>query len=87
VTIISVSKLRQNLQSYLALVAGGERIRVTSHGRTVAEIAQPAVEADAAAAARQRLRGSVLNFDRPTEPAWSADEWPMHQPVSRPGSR
>ncbi len=78
-TVISVSKLRQNLQSYLALVASGERLRITSHGRTVAEITPPAAGHDAAATARRRLRGSVLRFDRPTEPAWSADEWTMHQ--------
>jgi prevent-host-death family protein len=74
-TVTSVSELRKNLQFFLARVAAGERIRVTAHGRTVAEINPPAVEMDAATAARRRLRGSVVAFDRPLEPAYLIDEW------------
>ena len=76
-TITSVSELRKNLQGFLAQVAAGERIRVTAHGRVIAEIGPPSTEPDAADAARQRLRGSVLRFDRPLEPAYSLDEWRM----------
>jgi prevent-host-death family protein len=77
VTTTSVSELRQNLQAFLARVAAGERIRVTSHGRAIAEIGPPAADESAAAAARDRLRGSVLKFERPTEPAMTEDEWQM----------
>ena len=75
--ITSVSELRRNLQAFLAQVAAGERIRVTAHGRTIAEIGPPSPEPDAADAARQRLSGSVLAFDRPLEPAYSTEEWQM----------
>jgi prevent-host-death family protein len=37
-TTTSVSRLRQNLQTYLALAAAGQRIRITAHGRPVADI-------------------------------------------------
>jgi prevent-host-death family protein len=78
-TSTSVSELRKNLQAYLARVAAGERVRVTAHGRTVAEIGPPAAEPDLASAARQRLRNSVLAFDSPLEPALSGEEWRMNQ--------
>lgn len=76
-TSTSVSELRQNLQAFLARVAAGERIRVTSHGRAIAEIGPPAADEPAAALARDRLRGSVLKFERPTDPAMAEDEWQM----------
>lgn len=76
-TSTSVSELRRNLQAFLAQVAAGERIRVTAHGRTIAEIGPPSIAPDAADAARLRLRGSVLAFDRPLEPAFAVDEWQM----------
>lgn len=78
-TTTSVSELRQNLQAFLARVAAGERIRVTSHGRAIAEICPPEAEPRDVKDARERLRGSVLRFDRPTEPAAAADEWQMHR--------
>jgi antitoxin (DNA-binding transcriptional repressor) of toxin-antitoxin stability system len=75
--ITSVSELRRNLQAFLSQVAAGERIRITAHGRIIAEIGPPSAEPDVADAARQRLRGSVLAFDRPLEPAFAIDEWQM----------
>ncbi|MEO6081380.1 MAG: type II toxin-antitoxin system prevent-host-death family antitoxin [Steroidobacteraceae bacterium] len=76
-TTTSVSLLRQKLQTYLALAAAGQRIRVTAHGRPVADIIPPASEPDAAETARKRLRGSVVEFSDPISPAMDPDDWNM----------
>lgn len=76
---VNITELRQNLPAYLKRVRQGERIRVTSHGQVVAELTPPATMADDAALARKHLRGSVLRFDRPLEPAGSSEEWTVHQ--------
>lgn len=39
---VKVSELRQRLPEYLAKVRHGERLRVTSRGKVIAEIAPPA---------------------------------------------
>ena len=74
---ISVTELRQNLPAYLAKVKRGEKIKVTSRGRVIAEIVPPAADKDEAAAARARLRGSVLKYERPLEPVLDPAEWDM----------
>ena len=76
---VNVTELRQNLPGYIAKVQRGERIRVTSRGKVVAELAPPASSPDMAAAARARLRGSVLRYDRPLEPVADVGEWDMNQ--------
>jgi antitoxin (DNA-binding transcriptional repressor) of toxin-antitoxin stability system len=76
---VSVTALRQNLTAYLARVKRGERIRVTSRGRVIAEIALPLPEAAAAEAARARLRGSLVRYDAPIEPVLAAEEWEMNR--------
>jgi prevent-host-death family protein len=76
---VNVTKLRQNLPGYLARVQRGERIRVTSRGKVVAELAPPAPSPDAVAAARARLRGSVRHFERPLEPVIDPSEWDMNR--------
>lgn len=76
---VNVTELRQNLPGYLARVRRGERIRVTSRGRVVAELAPPAPTADEVAAARARLRGSVRRYDRPLEPVIDPAEWDMNR--------
>jgi prevent-host-death family protein len=78
-TTTSVSQLRQNLQTYLALAASGQRVRVTAHGRPVADITPPVSEPDAAEAARKRLRGSVVEFSEPLRPATDPAEWNMNR--------
>jgi antitoxin (DNA-binding transcriptional repressor) of toxin-antitoxin stability system len=60
-------------------VRRGERIRVTSRGRVVAEIVPPSQSPDAVAAARARLRGSVRRYDRPLEPVIEPGEWNMNR--------
>jgi prevent-host-death family protein len=75
---VNVTELRQNLPGYLAKVQRGERIRVTSRGKVIAEIGPPTFSPDIAAAARARLRGSVRRYERPLEPVVGASEWDMN---------
>ena len=72
---VNVTELRQNLPAYLERVRKGQRIRVTSRGRVIAELSPPSASADEVAAARALLKGSVLRFDRPFEPALEPEEW------------
>jgi antitoxin (DNA-binding transcriptional repressor) of toxin-antitoxin stability system len=76
---VNVTELRQNLPAYLAKVQRGERIRVTSRGKVIAELAPPTTSPDMVAAARARLRGSVLRYERPLEPVVDASEWDMNR--------
>lgn len=76
---VKVTELRQNLPAYLARVQRGERLRVTSRGRAIAEINPPTAAADKAQAARERLRGSVLHFERPTDPVFEPGEWEVNR--------
>ncbi len=76
---VKVTELRQNLPAYLARVRRGERVRVTSRGKVIAELAPPAPSASESAAAWQRLRGTVLRFDRPTEPVIEPQEWDVNR--------
>jgi prevent-host-death family protein len=72
---VKVTELRQNLPEYLAKVKRGQRLRVTSRGKVVAELAPPSASRVAVEAARARLRGSVLKYDKPTEPVIDPGEW------------
>lgn len=72
---VNVTELRQNLPTYLKRVRQGERIRVTARGQVIAELAPPTATAEDTARARARLKGSVLKYDRPLEPATAAQEW------------
>lgn len=65
---VKVTELRQNLPAYLAKVKRGQRVRVTSRGKVIAELAPPSASRKEVEAARGRLRGSVLKYERPTEP-------------------
>lgn len=76
---VNVTTLRQNLPDYLALVAAGETLSVTLRGRVIAEITPPLPPGEESSAARARLRGSVVRFDAPFEPAIAADEWEMNR--------
>ena len=72
---VKVTVLRQKLPEYLARVRRGERLRVTSRGRVIAELTPPSAAADDAEAARRRLRGSVRRYDRPLAPVVDPAEW------------
>ena len=76
---VRVSQLRQDLPAYLARVSRGERVRVTSRGRPIAEIVPPGAAGAEIEAARVRLRGSVRRFERPLEPILEAHEWHMNR--------
>ena len=76
---VNVTELRQNLPGYLAQVRRGDRIRVTSQGRVVAELVPPASSPDLIAAARARLRGSVRRYERPLEPVVDPGEGDMNR--------
>lgn len=76
---VNVTELRQNLPAYLARARRGERIRVTSRGRVIAEIMPPAAAADEVRGARARLRGSVRRYDRPLEPVIDPGDWNVNR--------
>lgn len=76
---VNVTELRQNLPAYLARVRKGERLRVTSRGKVIAELAPPAANKSESEEARKRLRGSVLRFDRPTDPVFEPGEWEVNR--------
>ena len=76
---VNITQLRQNLPAYLKRVRQGERIQVTSRGQVVAELTPPTATADEAALARKRLRGSLVRYDAPLEPAIAAEEWTVNQ--------
>ena len=72
---VTITELRQNLHKFLARVHGGERLRVTSRGKPIAEISPPN-PLDRAADARARLKGSVLRYDRPLDPVIAVNAHP-----------
>jgi prevent-host-death family protein len=76
---VKVTQLRQNLPAYLARVRRGERLRVTSRGKVVAEISPPAPLESEARTARARLKGSLLHWDDPLAPAFDPAEWEMNR--------
>ena len=76
---VKVTELRQNLPEYLAKVRRGERVRVTSRGKIIAEIASPSASRKEVEAARARLRGSLLKYDNPTEPVIDPREWEVNK--------
>jgi prevent-host-death family protein len=76
---VKVSELRQRLPAYLAQVRHGERLRVTSRGKVIAEIAPPAPPRDEIAAARARLRGSLRRYDNPLDPVIAPQEWDLNR--------
>src|SRR5579863_4219879 len=77
VSDVNVTDLRQNLPSYLERARRGERIRVTSRGEVIAEISAPKAAAEEAEPIRKQLRGAVMKYESPTEPA--DEEWTVNQ--------
>ena len=76
---VNVTELRQNLPAYLAKVKRGERLRITSRGKVIAQITPPVASKAEIAAARRRLRGSVLRYDRPLDPVIDPSEWEVNR--------
>lgn len=78
-TNVNVTDLRQNLPSYLERARRGERIRVTSRGKVIAEISSPKAAEVEAELIREQLRGSVVQYELPTEPAHAREDWATNQ--------
>ena len=78
-TDVSVTDLRQNLPSYLDRARRGERIRVTSRGSVIAEITGPKATEAEADSIREQLRGTLVHYESPTEPADAPEEWSVNQ--------
>lgn len=76
---VNVTDLRQNLPSYLDRARRGERIRVTSRGAVIAEITGPKVTKEEAELIREQLRGAVLHYESPTEPAQPPEDWAVNR--------
>lgn len=76
---VNVTELRQNLPAYLSRVRRGGKISVTSRGQVIAELTPPTTSTDDAAAARARLRSSVVRYDRPLDPVLDSSEWDMNR--------
>ena len=76
---VKVTELRQNLPLYLAKVRRGERVRVTSRGKVIAELTPPAATKEEVEAARARLRGSVRRYERPLDPVIDPREWDVNR--------
>jgi prevent-host-death family protein len=72
---VNVTDLRQNLPSYLERARRGERIRVTSRGEVIAEISGPKAAQEEAELVRKQLRGTVIHYESPMEPAHPEEEW------------
>jgi antitoxin (DNA-binding transcriptional repressor) of toxin-antitoxin stability system len=77
---VPVTELRQNLPAWLGRVRKGERLAITSRGKVIAELSPPAnPHKTTSDAARAFLRGSVLRYDRPFDPAFEPQEWDMNR--------
>jgi prevent-host-death family protein len=76
---VNVTDLRQNLPSYLDRARRGERIRVLSRGAVIAEITGPKTTEEEAELIRKQLRGAVVWYESPTEPAYPPEDWSVNQ--------
>lgn len=57
----------------------GQRVRVTSRGKVIAELTPPSTSRAEVEAARARLRGSVVKYHKPTEPVIDPGEWDVNK--------
>ena len=74
---VSARELKLHLGQYLDAVAGGQTVRVTRHGKVVAELAPPALTA-AQKIERLIAQGRITVVDR--------GKLPDFEPVRAPGS-
>jgi len=79
VSDVNVTDLRQNLPAYLERARRGERIRITSRGEVIAEISPPKATQQEAETIRSQLRGSVVHYELPMEPAYDPKKWAANQ--------
>lgn len=78
-THVNVTDLRQKLPAYLERARRGERIRVTSRGKVIAEISSPKAAEAEAELIRAHLRGSLVHYELPFEPAHAREEWTVNE--------
>ena len=76
---VNVTDLRQNLPAYLDRARRGERIRVVSRGAVIAEISAPKATEEEAELIREQLRGAVVQYESPMEPAYRPEDWSVNQ--------
>lgn len=76
---VNVTELRQRLPSYLERARRGERIRVFARGAAIAEITGPKATEQEAELIRERLRGALMQYELPTEPAFATEAWSANQ--------
>jgi prevent-host-death family protein len=76
---VNVTDLRQNLPAYLERARRGERIRVTSRGEVIAEISPPKATQQEVETIRSQLRGSLVHYELPMQPAHDSKEWSANQ--------
>jgi antitoxin (DNA-binding transcriptional repressor) of toxin-antitoxin stability system len=70
---VSKSQFKARALEYFREVeASGKPLIVTDHGKPTLEIRRLP---DAKASPLERLKGSVLRYDRPFDPAEDPDEW------------
>jgi prevent-host-death family protein len=72
---VSVTAFRKHVPDYLGKVQKGEDITLTSRGKAVARLVPPLDERLMAMEQLAELRGTVLKYDDPFEPAVPPDEW------------
>jgi len=71
---INVTELRAHLPSFLAKAKAGKEIAVTSRGRVIARLVPPFSDKELTVASLKELRGSVLKYEKPTEPV-GLEDW------------
>lgn len=72
---VNVTQFRQQLPAYLRKARAGAEVRITSHGKVIARLVP---EADAAAAALERLaalrgKGVIADAESPIDEVWNAE--------------
>jgi antitoxin (DNA-binding transcriptional repressor) of toxin-antitoxin stability system len=73
---VKVTDLRNNLPAYLAVVQGGEELRILSRGKVIARIVPEKTEVDAARQRLLALRGNIQVGDvlSPIDVEWDAQQ-------------
>ncbi len=72
---VPVTTFRKHIPDYLSKVQKGEDISLTSRGKVVARLLPPLDERQSAQEQLAALRGTVLKYDDPFEPAVAPEEW------------
>jgi prevent-host-death family protein len=71
-----IRELKDNLSSYIRRVEAGERVRVTAHGRVVAELVPPGARASRASIGRWEELMAAGLLHPPVEAGDPFEDWP-----------